>query len=307
MSVAGILHQHSPFTIRNHRLTPEGARSLAALRSTLHVPPGAPDTSQAGINRPPVRIFILGARSESALPPHVWDQMCMLFPAAVFQVYFIGREISFPKEQPKTSSLTEEEKPIFDSTASQTEGAISTVWSPPIPSGFSSENKKILPQDWKFGIQSYYLPYSSRLSITAMKASFSDIYGQFQGSLDPYTDVFFLFHPGLGFPSLSQAETLQINSEAEWGSVIPQLIESKCAIFFSGFSPADVERDVRSLDTATGVAGEFDWILTPGQNPFGSDKWDIAEFDPRVMVKTNWGLWGIRGKRRDVRERTFAS
>ena len=50
--------------------------------------------------------------------------------------------------------------------------------------------------------------------------------------------------------------------------------------------------------------GEFDWVITPGPNSFGSEKWEVADFDPRVMVKTNWGVWGIRGKRRDVRERT---
>jgi splicing suppressor protein 51 len=231
----------------------------------------------------------------------------MLFPAAVFQIYFIGRDISFPRE-PKQSQQTKEspstsKAPKDAANAEPQSGAIAPVWSPPVPLGFSSEDKKILPQDWKFGVPSYYLPFSPRLSITGMKASFNDVYPQFQGTLDPYTDVFFMFHPGFGFPSLSQAETLQINSQAEWGPVLPELLETKCPIFVSGFSPADLERDVRSLETAEGVAGDFDWLITPGPNAFGSDKWDIAEFDPRVMVKTNWGIWGIRGKRRDIRER----
>lgn len=80
------------------------------------------------------------------------------------------------------------------------------------------------------------------------------------------------------------------------------ILETKCPLFVTGFSPTDVERDVRALDGVEGVSGEFDWVLTPGVNPFGSEKWDIAEFDPRVMVKTNWGIWGIKGKRRDIRE-----
>jgi len=80
------------------------------------------------------------------------------------------------------------------------------------------------------------------------------------------------------------------------------ILDTKCPLFVTGFSPTDVERDVRSLDGVDGVSGEFDWVLTPGVNPFGSEKWDIAEFDPRVMVKTNWGVWGIKGKRRDIRE-----
>ncbi|GAA5916151.1 hypothetical protein JCM6882_005398, partial [Rhodosporidiobolus microsporus] len=52
---------------------------------------------------------------------------------------------------------------------------------------------------------------------------------------------------------------------------------------------------------AEGIRGEFDWLLTPGENVFASEKWEVAEFDPRVAVKTNWGVWGIRGKRYEVR------
>jgi splicing suppressor protein 51 len=137
------------------------------------------------------------------------------------------------------------------------------------------------------------------------------VHAQFQDTFDPYTDVFFLFSPGFGFPSPDPSSIdaqgnplLQIASPTEWGPVLPTLLASKCPIFVTGFSPADVERDVKSLATAPGVAGEFDWLLTPGPNTFGSDKWEVADFDPRVMVKTNWGVWGIRGKRRDVRERS---
>jgi len=96
---------------------------------------------------------------------------------------------------------------------------------------------------------------------------------------------------------------LQISSPTEWGHVLPMLLASKCSIFVTGFSPTDVERDVRSLSTASEVAGEFEWVITPGPNTFGSEKWEVADFDPRVMVKTNWGIWAIRGKSRDVQEK----
>lgn len=51
-----------------------------------------------------------------------------------------------------------------------------------------------------------------------------------------------------------------------------------------------------------GIKGEFDWILTPGENVFSSQKWEILEQDPRVAAKANWGLWGIRGKLYELSE-----
>jgi splicing suppressor protein 51 len=144
-----------------------------------------------------------------------------------------------------------------------------------------------------------------------MQAHYAEVHAQFQYTLDPYSDLFFLFSPGFGFPSpVSTSEDLepllQIASPTEWGPVLPMLLASKCPIFVTGFSPTDVERDVRSLSTAPKVAGEFEWVITPGPNTFGSEKWEVADFDPRVMVKTNWGIWGIKGKSRDIRERHFS-
>lgn len=161
---------------------------------------------------------------------------------------------------------------------------------------------KARPQEHHYGVPSYTVSFSPTLSLTSLQASYSDVHEQF-GPFDPYQDVFFAFSPGFGFPSPSNPSVPQIASQEEWGPSIPLILASKCALFVTGFSPTDVERDVRSLESAPGVAGEFDWVLTPGVNPFGSEKWEVADFDPRVMVKVNWGVWGIRGKRREV-ERT---
>ena len=143
-----------------------------------------------------------------------------------------------------------------------------------------------------------------------MQANYTEVHHLFRDTFDPYTDAFVFFSPGFGFPSPASIDetgdpVLQIVSPTEWGPVIPELLATKCPIFVTGFSPADVERDVRSLSNAPGVAGEFDWIITPGENEFGSIKWEVADFDPRVMVKTNWGVWGIRGKTREIREKSW--
>lgn len=267
-----------------------------------------------------MRIFILGARGESSLPPHVWEQLCLLFPAALFHLYFIGPQVSLPKPPgaaskpsstssnttPDTSSdkldvanvKVKEDKPTY----------LPNVYEPPTPAPIA-RLKRTRESIQQYGVPSYTVPYTPQLTITGMQAMYTEVHAQFQDTFDPYTDCFFLFSPGLGFPSpTSTSEVtgeplLQIASPTEWGPVIPLLLATKCPIFVTGFSPADVERDVKSLSLAPEVAGEFDWVITPGPNTFGSEKWEVADFDPRVMVKTNWGVWGIRGKSREVRER----
>ncbi|KAI0636815.1 zinc-finger of mitochondrial splicing suppressor 51-domain-containing protein [Trametes polyzona] len=335
ITIGSVLHQFSNLTLSNQRLTPEGSRSLAALRTNLHVPPGAPETPEAAATKPQMRIFILGARAESALPPHVWEQLCMLFPSALFHLYFIGPQVSLPKP---ASELNRQPTPKKTETAADTGAAASSgetsqttsesqqeqetkqpeeekpvyvpnVYQPPTPAPIM-RLKRTRESIQEYGVPSYTVPYTPQLTITGMQANYSEVHAQFQETFDPYTDCFFLFSPGFGFPSPTSVneETgepyLQIASPTEWGPVIPLLLASKCPIFVTGFSPADVERDVKSLPTAPEVAGEFDWVITPGPNAFGSEKWEVADFDPRVMVKTNWGIWGIRGKRRDVRERS---
>lgn len=302
---------------------------------TLHVPPGTPETEEQAATKPQMRIFILGARAESSLPPHVWEQLCMLFPSALFHLYFIGPQVSLPRpadwdKKPtaknvpgSTASTTpsEESQTTPGETASATETKevakkeeekpvyLPNVYEPPTPAPIV-RLKRTRDSIQQFGVPSYTVPYTPQLTITGMQANYSEVHAQFQETFDPYTDCFFLFSPGFGFPSpkSTNEETgeplLQIASPTEWGPIIPTLLSTKCPIFVTGFSPADVERDVKSLSTAPEVAGEFDWVITPGPNSFGSEKWEVADFDPRVMVKTNWGVWGIRGKRRDVRERS---
>ena len=300
---------------------------MPALRTTLHVPPGTPETEEASADKPQTRIFILGARAESSLPPHVWEQLTMLFPSALFHLYFIGPQVSLPK--PPTSGSPNIQKDAGAAASASTASSTSTdspetevkeqeeekpvylpnVYEPPTPAPIA-RLKRTRESLQKYGVPSYTVPYTPQLTITGMQANYSEVHPQFQETFDPYTDCFFLFSPGFGFPSPKSVseETgeplLQIASPTEWGPVIPALLATKCPIFVTGFSPADVERDIKSLSQAPEVAGEFDWVITPGPNAFGSEKWEVADFDPRVMVKTNWGVWGIRGKRRDVRERT---
>lgn len=329
ITIGSALHQYSNLTLNNQRLTPEGSRSLAALRSTLHVEPGAPETEEAAVGKPQVRVFILGARAESSLPPHVWEQLTMLFPSTHFHLFFIGPQVSLPKppkneaskasttssssnsadsNEPNRTNVEGNEEAEIEKLAEQKPEYLPNVYEPPTPAPIS-RLKRTRDSLQRYGVPSYTVPYTPQLTITGMQANYADVHAQFQHTLDPYSDLFFMFSPGFGFPSPDSIDEkgqplLQIASPTEWGPVLPMLLASKCTVFVTGFSPTDVERDVRSLSTAPQVAGEFEWVITPGPNSFGSEKWEIADFDPRVMVKTNWGIWAIRGKSRDIQERS---
>ncbi|KAJ7702311.1 zinc-finger of mitochondrial splicing suppressor 51-domain-containing protein [Mycena rosella] len=332
ITIGGALHQFSPLMLSNQRLTPEGSRSLAALRTTLHVPLGAPETAEAQVGKPQVRVFILGARAESSLPVHVWEQLCLLFPAAQLHIFFIGPQVSLPKPetpaapmqfQPSTPSPPDPaqtpDKPAETTVPAKLDPLkelqnrteyLPNVYKPPAPMAIDRQ-KYTRNAINRYGVPSYTTPYTKELTVTGLRTNYIDVHHHFSETLDPYSDVFFFFSPGFGFPSetsfAEDGETPlpQIASPTEWGPVLPALLESKCPIFVTGFSPADVERDVRSLSEAPDVAGQFEWVVTPGPNTFGSEKWEIADFDPRVMIKANWGIWAIRGRSKDIQERSM--
>jgi splicing suppressor protein 51 len=242
----------------------------------------------------------------------------MLFPSTHFHLFFIGPQVSLPK--PVKSTLTPDQKtteasqnvsgePKLRDEEEKPQTYLPNIYMPPTPAPIS-RLKRTRSSLERYGVPSYTVPYTSQLTITGMQASYAEVHEQFQHTLDPYSDLYFFFSPGFGFPSPTSSSEdgeplLQIASPTDWGPVVPMLLATKCPIFVTGFSPADVERDVRSLSTAPGVAGEFDWVVTPGPNTFGSEKWEVADFDPRVMVRTNWGVWAIKGKTREVQEHSL--
>ncbi|GAA6004972.1 Mss51p [Rhodotorula paludigena] len=281
ITIGSVLHENSPYTLRNQRLLPEGLRSLLALRRTLH-PPEKESSATAALPPAPVRIFILGARAESSLPTHVLAQISHLFPAIPLHLIFIGPEAYIPPPAAPRSPFGRSASPVSSPAPADapTDSAVSSVY------GVPSHTR---------------IEHDGRLTVTSLRCNYSDVH-DLLGPFDPYQDVFFAFSPGFGFPDEHDPTRTQL--ETNWKSAVASILETKCALFCTGFSPADIERDVVALDRADGIRGEFDWLVTPGENVFGSEKWEIAEFDPRVAVKTNWGVWGIRGKRYEVRGAT---
>lgn len=165
-TIGSVLHELSPYSIKKDgRLTPEGLKSLSALRYTLHPARigGGADIKGLRLAPPPVRIFILGARAESSLPREVWVQLTHLFPRVAFHLIFIG---------PESMANRDNEFPLPERTPSNPFGAI-------------VEDRLTNSLKISTFVEYYH---------TLHKA------GQFY-PYDPYFDCFMLFHPGLGHPA----------------------------------------------------------------------------------------------------------
>ncbi|SNX83879.1 related to MSS51 - mRNA processing protein [Melanopsichium pennsylvanicum] len=377
-TMGAVIHENSPYTKKSRRLTHEGLRSMIALRQTLH--PKAGDKP----NLDKMRIFVVGARAESTLPPAVWDQLTYMFPGVPFHLFLIGPEAVIPSD--KQIHMHERAGP---------------------GSGAISMHKGKVRRS-NYGVPSRTVVVSEGLTITTIQSKYEDVHAQLE-PFDAYTDVFFAFSPGFGFPSQvaveeadrqrqedreyeahfakakstyravgsESAESTQasaqkgaddavdlaksqiaeqqshidasssssaapraaytvdatvspqggdipseepapvlaspdghtftaltaapvVQAQREWARAIGQILSTRCALIATGFSPADVERDVLAFESVDGVRGEFDWLITPGENVFASQQWAVADFDPRVAVKANWGLWAVRGKRYDI-------
>ncbi|KAK4683457.1 hypothetical protein P7C73_g6806, partial [Tremellales sp. Uapishka_1] len=315
ITIAGVLHQNGPYTSGNGRITREGRRSMAAVHSVLHLPPGSTSTTPTLKPSPPFRLFLLGARAESTLPPSLWSQLTHLFPRTSFHIYFIGPEVGIPLLDPKETIKARK---------------------------FTEEG------GW--GVPSHTLNVTPQLSLTSLRSPYEDVHDQL-GPFDPYTDVFFAFSPGLGFPTQPPVPAVEpgpdqgstaagaassysppeiedeptVQAQTTWKRPLQKILTTKCALFFTAFSPTDLSRDVAALsgtappafaaefpssvtlptgatEPIEGVTDEFELVLTPGKNTFTSEKWEIAEWDTRVGVKTNYGVWGIRGRRYEVVE-----
>ncbi|KAK7951706.1 uncharacterized protein PG986_007434 [Apiospora aurea] len=182
MTIGSVLHELSPYHVRKGgRLTPEGLKSLSALRYTLHPPKTGGGEGIRGLRpeAPPVRIFILGARAESSLPRNVWVQLAHLFPRGKFHLVFIG---------PESMANRDDEFPLPPRTPSNPFGALveDRVW----------PSMKI----------STIVDYYHTIHKTGLFAPY-----------DPYFDCFVLFHPGLGHPASSHewSETIPLLLETK--------------------------------------------------------------------------------------------
>lgn len=336
-TIAGVLHENSPYTKRAGRLTHEGLRSLVALRQTLHPTLGSKPSLDV------MRIFIVGARAESSLPAAVWDQLRYMFPNVPLHIFMIGPEVSL------------------------TRAGAADAGSPAAAMNRGRQRTS------NFGAPSRTAVISEGVTLTTIQCNYEEVHAQLE-PFDPYTDVFFAFSPGFGFPSVvGQAEINRarweerderarmdaardtyhakgappadghvsdadgtssgggsaataraatsappafpkspeggdvpsaepppaapaltsaempagrytslttapiVQAQREWARALGQMLSTKCALISTGFSPADVERDILAFESVEGIQGEFEWLINPGENTFASQQWAIGK------------------------------
>ncbi|KAJ2547732.1 translational activator for mitochondrial COX1 [Coemansia sp. RSA 1933] len=236
ITMAATLHQYSPFMLSSG-LTPEGLKSMTALRATIKEHDLARSDKELVMQQTPLRIFVLGARAEAMLPPHLYLQLSYLLPNSPIHVFFVGPECIPASEETRSTIIV-----------------------------------------------------SSRLALKYHKGYFHDAIWNF-APFDPFTDVFFLFSPGLSHPQ----------SRDGWLPTVEKLLETKCAVFATGFHERDMDVDVKGLQRDFG--DKLDWLLHPRENPFASFKRDFGIQNLREWAIANWGIYGFRGKRYEVQNK----
>ncbi|KAI9315917.1 zinc-finger of mitochondrial splicing suppressor 51-domain-containing protein, partial [Dichotomocladium elegans] len=232
ITVASVLHQSCPYKL-GKEITPEGMRSISALRTVLYPRNEVAKDGVTLVRSETINLYVVGARAEASLPPYIWLQLAYLFPHTPFHIHFIGPDAMPPSKEPHTTSLNE------------------------------------------------------RLMFTYDNSMYHDYHDKIE-KFDPYTDLFFLFSPGIGHATAREG----------WKMSIQKALETKCPIFITGYDEADVSADVAAVEED--YQGEFDWIMRPTENEFRSLKRDVNLMDVRQTIFANWGIWGIRGKRYDV-------
>ncbi len=290
-----------------------------------------------------IRVFVVGARAEATLPPAVWDQLTYCFPNVPFHVFLIGPEASIPVDPAHPAGPAVSEKDGIDESA--VKGSASST---------SMHRHRVRKANW--GVPSRTMTVSEGLTLTTLQCNYEQIHAQLE-PFDPYTDVFFAFSPGFGFPSqvavneeaqarrsedsdqkrnkaaretyfagsVDQQQQQQmrpaqvdespeggetparepapyvprysndplssltaapvVQAQREWAVAIQQILSTKCALVSTGFSPADVERDVLAFESVDGVRGEFEWLITPGENVFASQQWAVGESSTQARVE----------------------
>lgn len=128
--------------------------------------------------------------------------------------------------------------------------------------------------------------YDEQLTLHYHTKYFHEVYDM--GDLfpfDPYLDIFFIFHPGF-----------QTANKIHWDQSLKGLLESKCAVFVTGYHEEDTRRELLYLQNHP-LADEIDILMNQSKNIFGSTKLDLVDSNPTETFQANNEMFAFRGKR----------
>lgn len=152
-------------------------------------------------------------------------------------------------------------------------------------SHFDADAKNFTPSDRPYG-RPIVTGYDEQIVIHHHTKYFHEVYDT--GDLfpfDPYLDCFFLFHPGF-----------RTADEIHWDKSLKGLLESKCAVYVTGYHGKDLERELTWLESHP-LYEETDILMRPTENIFGSTKLDLVDANPTETFQANHDMFAFRGKR----------
>lgn len=150
---------------------------------------------------------------------------------------------------------------------------------------FEPQSKTFTSTEQPFG-RPLHEKYDSQISLYYHSCYFYELYAR--GDLfpfDPYLDIFFLFHPGF-----------MTVDEIHWDKSLRGLLESKCAVYVTGYHEEDTKRELYWLMNHK-LADELDILMQQTKNRFGSTKLDLVDSNPTETFQSNNEIFAFRGKR----------
>lgn len=147
------------------------------------------------------------------------------------------------------------------------------------------KKSSILENATKLGSQHFLKKYDNQLHLHFHIDYFHNIYNSgIFFPFDPYLDVFFLFNPGF-------------NSDSHlWNLSFPFFLETKCAVFVSGYHSDDIHSEFTWIKNNP-LFAETDILMQIHGNLFKSTKLELVDTNPTETLQCNHSLFAFRGKR----------
>lgn len=263
ITIASLLSQFSPYSLNpKGPITLEGLKSLAALRYTLYSNQRYSSVSSSSKSG--------GSSSTSSAPSLLKNRPMRLFilgARAESQLPgHVWKQLQYLFPQQNFDLIFIGPECYYDRSKNEyiTQSMSGNVESPTLVNKVDDTLKLHYYTDFfhKFHESQDFFPY------------------------DPYYDCFFTFHPGYSSPE---------NTDHWINETIPALLDTKCAIFTTGFDENDLLQDMKLLEQK--FHSEMDILMDPIKNVFGSTKWELNDLNPHEVYRFNMYIAGFRGKR----------